>query len=46
MPCVFPVLSMKAAALAGHGGESGAARAQGLAFRAGVVATFLALAGC
>ncbi|MDQ0466516.1 thiol:disulfide interchange protein DsbD [Caulobacter ginsengisoli] len=42
MPCVFPVLSMKAASLAGHGG---AARAEGLAFLAGVVATFLALAG-
>ena len=45
MPCVFPVLSMKAAALAGHGGESGAARAQGLAFLAGVLIAFLGLAG-
>jgi thiol:disulfide interchange protein DsbD len=45
MPCVFPVLSMKAAALAGHAGQPSAARAQGLAFLAGVLTTFLGLAG-
>ena len=45
MPCVFPVLSMKAAALAGHAHEPAAARRQGLAFGAGVLAAFLALAG-
>lgn len=45
MPCVFPVLAMKAASLAGHGGAHGEARKQGLAFGAGVLATFLALAG-
>ena len=45
MPCVFPVLAMKAASLAGHGDEHKAARQQGLAFLAGVLATFLALAG-
>ena len=45
MPCVFPILAMKAASLAGHGGEQAAARQQGLAFGVGVVATFLALAG-
>ncbi len=45
MPCVFPILAMKAASLAGHGGESMAARRQGLAFGAGSIATFLALAG-
>jgi thiol:disulfide interchange protein len=44
MPCVFPVLAMKAASLAGHGGAHGDARRQGLAFGAGVMATFLALA--
>ncbi len=46
MPCVFPILAMKAASLAGHGGEENAAeaRAQGLAFGAGAVAAFLALA--
>lgn len=44
MPCVFPVLAMKAAALARHAHEPRAARVQGLAFMAGVVATFLALA--
>ena len=31
MPCVFPILSMKAAALAGHAGESGPARRGGAA---------------
>lgn len=45
MPCVFPVLSMKAAALARHVGEPAKARAQGVAFLAGVVVTFLVLAG-
>ena len=45
MPCVFPVLAMKAASLAGHGDEHAAARRQGLAFLAGVLATFLVLAG-
>jgi thiol:disulfide interchange protein len=45
MPCVFPILAMKAASLAGHGGESAAAKRQGLAFGAGAIATFLALAG-
>jgi thiol:disulfide interchange protein DsbD len=45
MPCVFPVLSMKAAALVRHVEHPGAARAEGLAFLGGVVATFLVLAG-
>ena len=45
MPCVFPILSMKAAAFAGHGGETMGAREQGLAFAGGVLASFLALAG-
>lgn len=44
MPCVFPVLAMKAASLAGHGGQQAEARRQGLAFGAGVLATFLGLA--
>jgi thiol:disulfide interchange protein DsbD len=45
MPCVFPILSMKAAALAGHAGEAGRARGQALAFLLGVLASFLGLAG-
>ncbi|MBI1200599.1 MAG: thiol:disulfide interchange protein [Phenylobacterium sp.] len=45
MPCVFPVLAMKAASLAGHGGAHGDARRQGLAFGAGAILTFLGLAG-
>ena len=44
MPCVFPVLSMKAAALAGHANDRKGARAQGLAYGAGVLSTFLLLA--
>ncbi|HEY5106274.1 MAG TPA: protein-disulfide reductase DsbD domain-containing protein [Caulobacteraceae bacterium] len=45
MPCVFPILSMKAAALVGHAGDQRRGRTQGLAFMAGVLITFLALAG-
>jgi thiol:disulfide interchange protein DsbD len=45
MPCVFPILAMKAASLAGHGGEEAGARRQGLAFGAGAVVTFVGLAG-
>ena len=45
MPCVFPVLSMKAASLAAHADDPRATRAQGLAFLAGVMVTFLVLAG-
>ena len=45
MPCVFPVLAMKAASLAGHGGAHREAQRQGLAFGAGAILTFLGLAG-
>lgn len=45
MPCVFPILSMKAASLTAHAHHAGKARVQGLAFLAGVVVTFLLLAG-
>jgi thiol:disulfide interchange protein DsbD len=46
MPCVFPVLAMKAMALARlSGAQRGAVLAQAGAYAAGVVATFLALAG-
>ncbi len=44
MPCVFPVLSIKAAQFARHLGDPRAARAEGLAFLAGVVVTFVTLA--
>ena len=44
MPCVFPVLSIKALALVRHAGGP-RALAHGLAYTAGVLATFLALAG-
>ncbi|MDB5475009.1 MAG: thio:disulfide interchange protein, partial [Phenylobacterium sp.] len=45
MPCVFPILAMKAASLAAHGGtEAAQARKHGLAFGAGALATFLGLA--
>lgn len=45
MPCVFPVLSMKAIALAKDGGNPTAARVGGLAYTAGVILSFLAIAG-
>jgi len=44
MPCVFPVLAMKAVALA-KGAASGEARAQGVFYTAGVLVTFAALGG-
>lgn len=44
MPCVFPVLSMKAITLVEkRGGERAEARLMGLIFAAGVIGTFLAL---
>ncbi|WP_332657434.1 protein-disulfide reductase DsbD family protein [Brevundimonas sp.] len=45
MPCVFPILAMKAAALAGSAHDPREARRDGLAFLAGVLTTFLLLAG-
>lgn len=45
MPCVFPILAMKAAALAGAAHDAPRARRDGLAFLAGVLTTFLLLAG-
>ncbi len=45
MPCVFPVLSLKAAALARHTEAPEHARAEGLAYMGGVVGAFLLLAG-
>jgi thiol:disulfide interchange protein DsbD len=46
MPCVFPVLSLKALSLAVPGHEDrGTLRVSGLAFAGGVVLTFVALAG-
>ena len=45
MPCVFPILSMKAAALAGHSEDRAQARVQALAFLGGVLVSFLVLAG-
>jgi thiol:disulfide interchange protein DsbD len=44
MPCVFPILAMKAAALARVGGDRAEARRDGLGFLAGVLIAFLALA--
>lgn len=45
MPCVLPVLSLKALALAKKSGaEARAARAQGIAYAAGVIASFLLIA--
>jgi len=44
MPCVFPILAMKAVALA-QGAARGKARAHAVYYTAGVLATFAALAG-
>nr|WP_310346236.1 thioredoxin family protein [Rhodoferax saidenbachensis] len=46
MPCVFPVLAIKVLGFATQSGQSRTAqRAQGLAYTAGVVLSFLALGG-
>jgi thiol:disulfide interchange protein DsbD len=46
MPCVFPVLSIKVLSLVKHSGYSPAlVRLNGLAYTAGVVGSFVALAG-
>jgi thiol:disulfide interchange protein len=46
MPCVFPVLSLKAMSLAAPGHDDRRVlRLQGVAFAVGVIATFVALAG-
>lgn len=44
MPCVFPVLFMKAMAFLNHGGDARALRVGGLAYTAGVMLSFLSLA--
>jgi thiol:disulfide interchange protein/DsbC/DsbD-like thiol-disulfide interchange protein len=44
MPCVFPVLSLKLIGLAQHRTHAGPLAVQGLAFAAGVILSFLALA--
>lgn len=45
MPCVFPVLSLKVLGFAGHAEDRKALLAGGLAYTAGVVLSFVALAG-
>jgi thiol:disulfide interchange protein DsbD len=45
MPCVFPILSLKALGFAGRGGDRAGMRRDGLVFAAGVIVTFLAMAG-
>lgn len=45
MPCVFPVLSLKMLGFAQHAGERRRLVAGGLAYTAGVVLSFVALAG-
>ncbi|MDX5362626.1 MAG: thioredoxin family protein [Pseudazoarcus pumilus] len=44
MPCVFPVLAMKVLALVRTGGDAGSVRGHGLAYLAGVLASFALLA--
>lgn len=43
MPCVFPVISLKALGLLRHQGNTASARSEGLAFLAGVIVTMMAL---
>ena len=45
MPCVFPVLAIKVLAFAKQANDRAAHRANGLAYSAGVVLSFLALGG-
>jgi thiol:disulfide interchange protein len=45
MPCVFPILSLKALSLAKAGGDERSARREALAYTAGVVLVCLALGG-
>src|ERR1700745_972511 len=45
MPCVFPIISLKALGLVHHGGDPARSRREGLGFLAGVMAAMLALAG-
>jgi thiol:disulfide interchange protein len=45
MPCVFPILGLKALALAKAGGDESEARADALAYTAGVVISCIALGG-
>ena len=45
MPCVFPILSLKALSLARAGESEARARAEGLAYTAGVVLACVALGG-
>ncbi|MDX5445829.1 MAG: thioredoxin family protein [Zoogloeaceae bacterium] len=44
MPCVFPVLAMKVLALVRTGGDAASVRGHGLAYLAGVLASFVLLA--
>lgn len=45
MPCVFPILSLKALSLARSGGDARSAKVEALAYSAGAVATALLLGG-
>ncbi|MGA1316814.1 MAG: protein-disulfide reductase DsbD family protein [Rubrivivax sp.] len=45
MPCVFPVLALKVVGFATHGTDRRGLIAGGLAYTAGVIASFIALAG-
>jgi thiol:disulfide interchange protein DsbD len=45
MPCVLPVLSVKALALVNHAGERPVLRRHGLVYTAGVLVSFAAVAG-
>ncbi len=45
MPCVFPIISLKALSLARAGGDEGRARSEAVAYTAGAVLTSVSLGG-
>ena len=45
MPCVLPILAMKALALASHAGDGRHAAREGLAYGIGAILSFAALGG-
>src|SRR3546814_14703649 len=45
MPCVFPILSLKALGLARSGGDARSAKIEALAYTAGAIVTALLLGG-
>lgn len=45
MPCVFPIVSLKALGLMRHDGDTASARTEGIGFLLGTLAAMMVLAG-